>query len=84
MTALARNLLSANASVDADGHLHIAGLSALDLAAEFGTPAFIYATDPDGDGVADVKRWLAAHLPVGPWLYPADQMSDAPMRQLAA
>ncbi len=37
-----------------------------------------------GDGVADVKTWLATHVPAGPWLYPADQMSDAPMRQLAA
>jgi GTP-binding protein Era len=37
-----------------------------------------------GDGVADLKTWLAAHVPPGPWLYPADQMSDAPLRQLAA
>ncbi len=37
-----------------------------------------------GDGVADLKTWLAAHMPDGPWLYPADQMSDAPLRQLAA
>jgi GTP-binding protein Era len=37
-----------------------------------------------GDGVADLKRALAARVPPGPWLYPADQMSDAPMRQLAA
>jgi GTP-binding protein Era len=37
-----------------------------------------------GDGVADLKRWLADRMPKGPWLYPADQMSDAPMRQLAA
>jgi GTPase len=37
-----------------------------------------------GDGVADLKTWLAQRLPPGPWLYPADQMSDAPMRQLAA
>ena len=37
-----------------------------------------------GDGVADLKRWLAERMPGGPWLYPADQMSDAPMRQLAA
>ena len=37
-----------------------------------------------GDGVADFKRWLADRMPKGPWLYPADQMSDAPMRQLAA
>ncbi len=38
----------------------------------------------NGDGVADLKAWLAARVPPGPWLYPADQMSDAPLRQLAA
>ena len=37
-----------------------------------------------GDGVADVKRWLAAHVPAGPWHYPEDQITDAPLRQLAA
>ena len=37
-----------------------------------------------GDGVADLKRFLAAQLPAGPWLYPEDQISDAPLRQLAA
>jgi GTP-binding protein Era len=37
-----------------------------------------------GDGVADLKDFLAAHVPAGPWLYPEDQISDAPMRQLAA
>jgi GTP-binding protein Era len=37
-----------------------------------------------GDGVADVKHWLAEHVLEGPWLYPADQISDAPMRHLAA
>jgi GTP-binding protein Era len=37
-----------------------------------------------GDGVDDVRNWLAAHVPVGPWHYPADEVSDAPLRQLAA
>jgi len=37
-----------------------------------------------GDGVADLKSWLAQHVPAGPFLYPPDQMSDAPLRQLAA
>jgi GTP-binding protein Era len=37
-----------------------------------------------GDGVADLKHWLAGRMPEGPWLYPPDQMSDAPLRQLAA
>ena len=37
-----------------------------------------------GDGVGDVSSWLAAHVPEGPWHYPADQITDAPLRQLAA
>src|SRR5262245_25536360 len=37
-----------------------------------------------GDGVADVKNWLAAHAPAGPWHYPEDEITDAPLRQLAA
>jgi GTP-binding protein Era len=38
----------------------------------------------NGDGVADLKQWLAERVPPGPWLYPPEQMSDAPLRQLAA
>jgi GTPase len=37
-----------------------------------------------GDGVAELKKWLAAHVPEGPWHYPEDQISDAPLRALAA
>ncbi len=37
-----------------------------------------------GNGAPDVKRWLAGHVPPGPWHYPEDQISDAPMRALAA
>jgi GTP-binding protein Era len=37
-----------------------------------------------GDGILDLKRWLAGRMPSGPFLYPPDQMSDAPLRQLAA
>jgi len=37
-----------------------------------------------GNGVADLKTWLAGEMPPGPFLYPPDQMSDAPLRQLAA
>ena len=37
-----------------------------------------------GDGVADLKAWLAQRVPPGSWHYPADQISDAPIRQLAA
>ena len=37
-----------------------------------------------GDGVVDLKQWLAAEVPPGPWDYPEDQLTDAPLRQLAA
>lgn len=37
-----------------------------------------------GSGIADVKNWLAQRVPPGPWLYPEDQISDAPLRHLAA
>ena len=37
-----------------------------------------------GDGIADLKRWVARRMPEGPWLYPADQAADIPSRLLAA
>jgi GTP-binding protein Era len=37
-----------------------------------------------GDGVADLRGWLAGNVPAGPWHYPEDQISDLPLRQLAA
>lgn len=57
------SLLPDNATVGEDGHLHVAGVDTLDLAAEFGTPLFVYdeghlrarcreAVSVFGDGVA--------------------------------
>ena len=37
-----------------------------------------------GDGVGDLHRHLAATVPEGPFLFPPDQLSDAPQRWLAA
>src|SRR6201991_715825 len=37
-----------------------------------------------GDGVDDIRTTLAEMVAPGPFLYPEDQMSDAPMRHLAA
>jgi GTP-binding protein Era len=37
-----------------------------------------------GDGVADLKAKLGALMKPSPWLYPEDQLSDAPLRLLAA
>lgn len=44
-TALPRYLLPDTATVAADGHLHVAGTDLLDLAAEHGTPLFVYDED---------------------------------------
>ena len=38
----------------------------------------------EGDGVDDLRDYLAAVVPPGPWLYPEDQISDAPQRHWAA
>ena len=38
----------------------------------------------NGDGVDDMRQWLAGALPQGPWHYPEDQIADAPLRQIAA
>jgi GTP-binding protein Era len=43
---------------------------------------FVSATT--GDGVAELKRSLAARVPEGPWHFPEDQVSDATDRMLAA
>jgi GTP-binding protein Era len=37
-----------------------------------------------GHGVPKFLQKLAGLMPAGPWLYPADQISDAPLRSLAA
>jgi GTPase len=60
----------------------------LELAASLNARASFAATFMvsalTGDGVGDLKSWLASHAPDGPWHYPADEMSDAPLRSLAA
>ncbi len=37
-----------------------------------------------GDGLDEFSAWLAAAVPAGPFLYPEDEVSDLPLRQLAA
>lgn len=37
-----------------------------------------------GSGCKDLLDFLSKRLPEGPWYYPEDQISDLPMRQLAA
>jgi GTP-binding protein Era len=37
-----------------------------------------------GDGLDDLLAYLAAAMPEGPWLYPEDEVTDVPLRALAA
>ena len=37
-----------------------------------------------GHGCDTLRKWLAARMPEGPWLYPEDQIADLPMRMIAA
>jgi GTPase len=55
---------------------------AVNARAKFETTFMISALS--GDGVDDLRNWLAQHVPAGPWHYPPDEVSDAPVRQLAA
>ena len=50
--------------------------------AEFARPFMVSALT--GSGCEDLLSFLAEALPEGPWYYPEDQLSDLPMRQLAA
>jgi GTP-binding protein Era len=37
-----------------------------------------------GHGVGDLLEYLAKSVPLGPWLYPDDQIADVPMKLIAA
>ncbi len=54
----------------------------LNAALKFDDTFMISATT--GDGLDRLREKLAATMPPGPWLYPEDQIADAPMRALAA
>jgi GTP-binding protein Era len=60
----------------------------LDLAAELNARAAFAKTFMisalSGDGVEDLKGYLARSVAPGPWHYPEDEISDAPMRVMAA
>lgn len=43
-----------------------------------------YISAETGEGTAALVDYLKDHLPLGPWLYPEDQLTDAPMRHTAA
>ncbi len=79
----ARRLVLALNKVDAVPRETLLGLAgAFNEMAQFERTFMISALT--GDGVEDLLAYLAAEAPEGPWLYPADQASDLPLRLLAA
>jgi GTPase len=66
----------------------VAKESLLGLAAQLGErltlDSIFMVSATTGDGVADLKADLAARMPEGPWHFPADQVSDATDRMIAA
>lgn len=53
-------------------------------AAQPGVAACLKASAQLGAGVAELEAWLVAHLPLGPTLYPKDQVSEHPERFFVA
>ena len=62
---------------------HLLALAA-DANAQVGFERTFMVSALTGSGCDDLLDWLAGRLPEGPWYYPDDQLSDLPMRQLAA
>ena len=60
--------------------LHLAG----DLSTRHAFARTFMISALNGDGVPDLRTYLAGAVPPGPWLYPEDQLTDAPLRQAAA
>ncbi|MGR3660350.1 MAG: GTPase Era [Paracoccaceae bacterium] len=55
-----------------------------DMNERFGfTETFLISAER-GHGIDELRKWLAGELPVGPWLYPEDQIADIPLRMIAA
>ena len=55
-----------------------------DLYKEGGFEDVLMISAEKGHGVKDLRSLLVKKMPASPWLYPADQAADAPVRILAA
>jgi GTP-binding protein Era len=76
-------LLLALNKIDRVRKEHLLELAA-DLNARVPFTATFMISALDGNGVADLKAHLARSMPPGPWHYPEDEVTDAPLRVLAA
>ena len=55
-----------------------------ELGARHGFDKVFMVSALTGDGIADLRSYLAEAVPPGPWLFPDDQLTDASLRQTAA
>lgn len=66
--------------VDKPKLLHVAA----DLSVQCSFDRVFMISALTGDGIADLKAYLAEAVPPGPWLFPTDQLTDQSLRQAAA
>ena len=78
-----RPLFVAPKKIDLAKKDRLLGLSA-ELASELNPERTFMISATSGDGVADLKQALAETMAEGPWLYPADEVSNATDRMVAA
>lgn len=76
-----RKLLVLN-KVDASAKEKLLQL-AQEFTAEVAFDEVFFISALTGDGVPELKTWIAKQMPEGPWHYPEDQVSDASERLLA-
>ena len=55
-----------------------------ELTTLYAFPRVFMVSAINGDGVADLKHYIAAQMPESPWLYPGDQTADIQLRFLAS
>jgi GTP-binding protein Era len=83
LKATGRKVMAALTKIDLIRRDKLLGLAAeLDATGVFSEIFMISAVT--GDGIPQLREMLAGRMPEGHWLYPADQISDMPMRLIAA
>ncbi len=55
-----------------------------DLTEDVNFDEVLYISAEKGQGTGELVDYLKTRLPLSPWLYPEDQLTDAPMRHTAA
>lgn len=77
------NIILALNKIDRTNRTDLLAL-AQDLNEEFDYKATFMISATDGKGVSDMADYFAENLPQGEWIYPEDQITDMPMRLMAA